>query len=514
MANRATSRNTPPVSLIVTPCDQRGLFLRSLRSATAQDYSNLQVIVANDGGQDLPGLVASLGDPRIVLSPASASRQVGAMVSATLGLAGGQYVAHLLGGDVHYSRHVSSLVAALEDSPDCSVAYGDLYKTYFKPSGNTPVVLGKALAGGDDFDRLLLCRQDCIRLSAVMHRRSLLEQAGGFDEELPALAEWDFLRRLAFFGDFVHMPEVTGECFQPIVGEGGPPPEDPDPKFLERCALAVRAKRPPKPWPKMPDLSIILVPPNRADATRAALEQIRRETFTPHQVYLPLARGELALLEGDMTNVVPVPVEPDSPADARVDKAVGRCQGDHVAVVFGEVSAKPAWVEFPLHALTQGSSDWAFLVPGQPDGTWAAVFRKDELMRVRRSAPAISVRRSLQAAGVALREPPAASHPFRRGRILAEARKLQRDGCWQQAAEAVSRLGESWKTTPAVGRQALLALYHAGREDEALDLSRRLNQRHPTVNTLLLEGKLLRRAGKVHEAVAALREAHAALTRG
>ena len=57
------------------------------------------------------------------------------------------------------------------------------------------------------------------------------------------------------------------------------------------------------------------------------------------------------------------------------------------------------------------------------------------------------------------------------------------------------------------------SLIAAGRYEEALELSAALNRRQPTVQSLLVEGKLLRRASRTHEAVVILRGAYTALMR-
>lgn len=514
MIDVVTDKARPLVSLIVTPCDRRDLMLRSLRSATAQDYANLQIILANDGSDDLPKLAASPRNPRIALVPSPSGRRLGPMLNAAVSQARGEYVAYLTGPDVHYAFHVSSLVAALSAAPECQVAYGDFYKTYCKlRSDAKPVVMGKAVAGGDDFDRMLLSLRDCIRLSAVMHRRGLLHRAGLFDESLEALAEWDLLRRLAFYTDFVHVPQVTGEFFCPVDGDAWSSAAGRDDEAFAQSTLAIRAKRPPKPWPKMPDVSIIFVP-HRLDAAAATIDEVRRHTFVPYRIYLPLAGHELGLLDMCALDVVGVPVAPGTPQDARVDKALARCEGDYAAVVLGGLRPETGWVEFPLQALMKtGLPDRAFVVPNQPEGAWAAVFRRDRLLNARRANPALSVRGSVQEAGIVVGEPADQDHPLAQHRLLAEARRLQQEGSWHKAA-AVYQGAKDWRKSLPIQRQALRSLHHAGRLEEAMEMSRGLNQRHPTVQTLLVEGKLLRRANRTNEAVVALREAQAVLMRG
>ena len=503
----------PLVSLIVTPCDPPEMLLRSLRSAAGGDYSNLQILLANDGREGLKELAALTGDPRVVVCPPSEGAGPGQVLQTAADLAGGDYVAYLMGGDIHYTFHVRSLLAVLEGSADAQVAFGGFYKTYCKLSGKAePMVMGKALAWEGDFDRWLLCRGDCIRLSAVMHRRELAQRAGGFDGQLPAMVEWDFLRRLAFYSDFTQVPQVTGEHYYYVVG-GPSPGAGPTRDVSDEVAPAIRAKRPPKPWAKMPDLSILLAPCHGLAARAAMLEGIRRHTFVPHRIYLPTPK-ESPSLDLGIPNVVSVPVTTGAPVDARIDKALACCDGDYVAVIIGDVLPGPAWVEFPLHSLIKASSRGAMAIPNQPEGLWTAVMERQQFLHARRANPALTIRRSLQAAGIAPREPAEEDHPFACRRMLAEVRRLQQDGDWRRSADICLQAEDSWREAMPLHRQALRALYRLGRQEEALKLSAAINRRQPSVQTLLVEGKLLRRANRTHEAVAILREAHAALTRG
>jgi len=45
----------------------------------------------------------------------------------------------------------------------------------------------------------------------IVHKKSLFERAGIFDEQLSYREDWDILRRFSYFTHFIHVPEVTGE---------------------------------------------------------------------------------------------------------------------------------------------------------------------------------------------------------------------------------------------------------------------------------------------------------------
>jgi Flp pilus assembly protein TadD len=113
-----------------------------------------------------------------------------------------------------------------------------------------------------------------------------------------------------------------------------------------------------------------------------------------------------------------------------------------------------------------------------------------------------------------LREPADAGDlPLALDDRLVEARSLVKARRFHEAADVYLQ------PTPCTGDELWVwakgawALYHDGGDDgRALDVCRHINHRWPTVNTLLLEGKLLRRRGDNQAALSVLVEANRILT--
>ena len=71
-----------------------------------------------------------------------------------------------------------------------------------------------------------------------------------------------------------------------------------------RNVLTIRTTTPPKPWPKMDELSIILALDRLDHEVGQTLMRLWRHTFYPYRLYIPLPPADLARLNIEMPNVV------------------------------------------------------------------------------------------------------------------------------------------------------------------------------------------------------------------
>lgn len=145
------------VSVLIPTFNRPRYLSEALTSVVRQSYRNLQVIVVNDGGQDVTDVVQSFGDPRIIFLNRRENRGKASSLNEALACAKGKYIAYLDDDDLYYPNHIEILVDALENQTDCQVAYSDLYKTHCRvmPDGSREV-LGKVVEISRDFDRFLM----------------------------------------------------------------------------------------------------------------------------------------------------------------------------------------------------------------------------------------------------------------------------------------------------------------------------------------------------------------------
>ncbi len=504
------TRFGPMVSVLIPTFNRRQYLSEALASALRQSYTNLQVIVVNDGGQDVSDIVESHNDSRVVFINRRDNRGKAFSLNEALGRAKGKYIAYLDDDDLYYPNHIEMLVNILENQSDCQVAYTDLYKAYCKimPDGSRQI-LGKVVEISRDFDRFLMLYFNHALHVSLMHRADLIEKTGPYNEQLNILIDWDMTRKLAFFSDFCHVQEITGEFHSP-VGESDriSIQQRKDQGEYMRNVLAIRTTRPAKPWPKIDDMSIILVADKLDKQAGQTIGSIWRHTFYPYKLYLPLPQADLNRLKTDMPNVELVPVEPAASQAQQVDAALQVCDGKYVTIIPSGFAIQQMWIENPLYALINSStSREGFELEGSTDTVWATVVKKEDLQHARKGFPKLPVRQSLTAAGIALRQPRPDELPFQFDDLLQQAQFAEKEGNWTQAAQMFEYIGENYQNKLWMKTRAARAFYRAGDHSKASELSKQVNRQRPTVDTLLLEAKAARERNDLNRAIELLRRA-------
>jgi glycosyltransferase involved in cell wall biosynthesis len=503
-------RRGPLVTVLLPTYNRRRSLPRALASLVRQTYRDLEIFVIRDGGEDVSDIVRSFSDPRLIFIDRSENRGKPHSLNEALTRATGKYVAYLDDDDIYYPGHVETLVTALENQTDCQVAYSDLYKTYCQelPDGDQ-VVLSKEVEISRDFDRYLMLYFNHVLHVSLMHRRDLLARTGLYNENLNILIDWDMTRRLVFFTDFYHVPAVTGEFYSP-VGECDriSVQRRKDPKEYIRNLLSIRTTRPAKPWPRMEDLSIVVLADRVDQSVKDTLVRIWSHTFYPYRLYLALPAADLARFTTHMPNVTVVPMPDAAGAQERLDRVLRQVEGPYVAIVPAGTTIEEMWIENPLYTLIRHPvPSLGFLIDGAPVGTWAAVLRLTDLQQARQAHPQMSSAASLAACGVQVRSPAPEELPFQFDDWLRQAKLIEAEGDWQGAAQSYESMAERHRNELWMTSMAAQAYFRAGRYNIAQRLSRHVNGQRPTIDTLLLEAKTCRQTGDFHRAIQLLADA-------
>lgn len=264
----------------------------------------------------------------------------------------------------------------------------------------------------------------------------------------------------------------------------------------------IRTTRPPKPWSKIEDMSIIFTMGQLDKQTGKTIGSIWRYTFYPYKLYLLLPQVDFDRLDPKVPNMVSVPVDPLASETERIDAALARCDGEYITIVPSGFDVRDMWVEDSLYALINSSaSREAFELEGSTDTLWAAVLRKSDLQRARSSFPNLPVRQSLEAADIVLRRLRPDQIPFQFDQLLEEGRLAERNGDCAGAAEIFEYIADHYRNQLWMRTLAARAFFRAGNYARAAELSCELNRRRPTVDTLLLEAKVRRQEGNFNSAI-------------
>jgi glycosyltransferase involved in cell wall biosynthesis len=206
----------PLVSVILPTYNRPEELEKALRSITSQTYPNLEVIVVNDGGQDVCAIVKGFeGRLPVRYLAHETNRGAGAARNTAMRLAQGKYFAFLDDDDCYFPVHLMALVNELEQRPRLAAAYSDaLQISLVQGSGGKPArnrVSGQEVVFSVDFSQDELLARNYIPNLCLLARADAVRKVGHFDESLPALEDWEWLIRLSQAGSFSHLPLVTAQ---------------------------------------------------------------------------------------------------------------------------------------------------------------------------------------------------------------------------------------------------------------------------------------------------------------
>ncbi|MCL2700310.1 MAG: glycosyltransferase [Phycisphaerae bacterium] len=512
-------KSGPLVTVLISTFNRRRFFADALASILGQEYRHLQVIAVNDGGQSVGDIVSAANDERVIHIDRRENRGLAYSFNQALQYAQGKYVAYLGDDDLFYPHHVRRLVETLEGDTDAGVAYSDLYKVFCRvePDGSR-TVLGKSVNISRDFDRFFMLHFNHTLHVCMMHRLDLIAKTGPYNEDIRVLIDWDMTRRLAFFSDFTHIRDITGEYYAAVANSDRISYRmRKDKAEYLRNILAIRAGRPAKPWPMMKDTSIILQPDGMDAAAGQQLRDLWLWTYVPYQVLLPLPAAALDRLDSHMPGLVRVPAESASSAE-RFDAALARAAGDFVAVVPGGLKIENGWIETAVHALWHDDRPGVgYLAATADEAHWSVVVRREEVLEARRRYPTLGVRASMEACNIRFQTPDPSRRPFQYDEGLQQAKHLEAEGDFVQAAWVYEQMLASQSNVELLRERLAVALAESGGQaasSRAAAMLRTINDARPTPALLLQEARLSRKHSRHDQAAALLEQAQAMMTEG
>ena len=194
---------TPAVSIIVPTFNRLEFLPAAIESAFAQSFTDWELIVADDGSDgDTSTYLRSLDDPpRVRVLWLAHSGRPGVVRNAALRAARGEYVAFLDSDDLWLPQKLATQMARLKRRPECRWSYTRFAQV--DAAGNPRVAADPKSSRapcGWILEKLLKA-ETVIALPSVLVSRELLQQVGGFDEELAMCEDDDLWLRLAAAGE-------------------------------------------------------------------------------------------------------------------------------------------------------------------------------------------------------------------------------------------------------------------------------------------------------------------------
>jgi glycosyltransferase involved in cell wall biosynthesis len=197
------------VSLVIATFNHGRVLPEALDSALAQTLKGLEIVVVDDGSTDDTAAVLAryAGKIRVVRQP---NRGLAAARNTGLATARGRYVSFLDADDVLMPTKLAEQQALLERAPTVGWTYCDVLietvATGAQVRASERFGYGARMLDGWLFPELI--HGNFIPAIGPLIRRGVLDAAGGFDEQLTALEDWDLWLRLSLISEARYSPAV------------------------------------------------------------------------------------------------------------------------------------------------------------------------------------------------------------------------------------------------------------------------------------------------------------------
>lgn len=212
----ALTAPAPLVSVVMRTYSGRLPWLReAVASVLNQTYPNIELIVMEDGSNEARSYLEEVADTEKLASVVyRALPKVGRCKAGNAGLvqATGEFVVFLDDDDLFFAEHVEVLLAELIIRPEIGAAYSLAYQVPTRVDSLNPLRYEETMHDifhHQPFSRPVLWHHNYLPIQAVLFRRTLYEQYGGFDESMENLEDWNLWTRYSIRHDFLLVEKAT-----------------------------------------------------------------------------------------------------------------------------------------------------------------------------------------------------------------------------------------------------------------------------------------------------------------
>jgi glycosyltransferase involved in cell wall biosynthesis len=197
----------PLVSVVMPTWDRAALLPRAIHSVLGQTMPDLELLVVDDGSTDgTDEVLATVADPRLRAVRTEHRGQAAARNTA-LAAATGELVAYLDTDNLWSPQFLEVMTDELGEG-DVAAYCGRHLLLLDGPLDDARVLARRVHSPG--YNPAALLRGNSIDLNVLLHRRWLVDEVGGFDEQLHRLVDWDLVVRIVLRHPFAvrHVDQV------------------------------------------------------------------------------------------------------------------------------------------------------------------------------------------------------------------------------------------------------------------------------------------------------------------
>lgn len=196
------------------PTYNRGWIInKAIDSVLRQSFQDFELIVVDDGSTDnTKEVVTKYSDKRIkyiksdINAGASGARNIGLKQSS------GELIAYLDSDNLWYERYLENMINCFDK--DTVMIYSGQNLILLGGAKDNLKVLGMRTRN-EKYDPYKMTKGNYIDINCVIHKRSVLNELGYFDESLKTLEDWDLFVRIVIKYPFKvkHLDQILGEYY-------------------------------------------------------------------------------------------------------------------------------------------------------------------------------------------------------------------------------------------------------------------------------------------------------------
>lgn len=200
---------SPLVSIIMPAYNAEKTIKSSIDSILCQSYSNLEIIIVDDGSKDNTAkIINSYSDPRICYYKNEQNMGLVKTLNKAISLSTGAYVARMDSDDIALNQRIEREIEYMQSHPECIIC-GSFAKSFSEVDGGK--VFGRIMKYEVEDERIKkeLAYECCFAHPTVMFRSSVFSQTDKrYDDDYLNSEDYNYWIDLMDLGSYHNIPEV------------------------------------------------------------------------------------------------------------------------------------------------------------------------------------------------------------------------------------------------------------------------------------------------------------------
>ena len=199
------NKRNPDITILMSTYNRRKYLPIALRDLQAQTFSNWKLIIVNDGGDDVEGVVTEIADSRVEYHTRRHEGKA-AQLNFALDLVESKYIGYLDDDDRVMPEHYELLYKAAEEN-GADFVYSNVKPVVINCEDDS--VISEMPVNDNDIEWEDIRLHNQINHSTILHTKALAEIVGKYDERMKVLIDFDYIKRLASFAKPIHVHAAT-----------------------------------------------------------------------------------------------------------------------------------------------------------------------------------------------------------------------------------------------------------------------------------------------------------------